>query len=143
MKDIYDVIIIGAGPAGMNAALYASRANMNTLMIEKECPGGKMMKTKVIDNYIGGSSTDAMKLASDMFAQSIKYGAKYKQGNVVSITNNIEKKEIVLANGEKISSKSLILAMGGKLSNDNFKYDNYLNKGARQNLLLFIFLSMF
>ena len=129
MKDIYDVIIIGAGPAGMNAALYASRANMNTLMIEKECPGGKMMKTKIIDNYIGGSSTDAMKLASDMFAQSIKYGAKYKQGNVVSILNKSDEKEIVLSSGEKISSKSLILATGGKLSNDNFKYDNYLNKG--------------
>lgn len=129
MQLIYDVIIIGAGPAGMNAALYASRANMATLMIEKECPGGKMMKTKIIDNYIGGSSTDAMKLASDMFAQSIKYGAKYKQGNVVSIVSNEEHKRVVLSNGEELISKTLILAMGGKLSSDTFKYDYYLNKG--------------
>jgi len=86
MNEIIDVVIIGAGPAGMNAALYASRANLSTIMIEKECPGGKMLKTKIIDNYIGGSS-DAMKLASDMFAQSIKFGAQYKQGNVVGIEN--------------------------------------------------------
>lgn len=129
MDGIYDVIIIGAGPAGMNAALYASRANMNTLMIEKECPGGKMMKTKIIDNYLGGSTNDAIKLASDMFAQSIKYGAKYKQGNVVSIESNKEYKKVVLSNGESQLAKSLILAMGGKLSNDTFKYDHYLNKG--------------
>lgn len=129
MNELYDVIIIGAGPAGMNAALYTSRANMKTLMIEKECPGGKMMKTKIIDNYIGSSSNDAMKLASDMFAQSIKYGAKYKQGNVVSIENDIEYKKVVLSNGETLTAKSLILAMGGKLSKDTFKYDNYLNKG--------------
>lgn len=129
MEQLYDVIIIGAGPAGMNAALYASRANMKTLMIEKECPGGKMMKTKIIDNYIGGSSTDAMKLASDMFAQSIKYGAKYKQGNVISIEDKEEYKNIVLSNGERIATKSLILAMGGKLSKETFKYDFYLNKG--------------
>ena len=129
MEPSYDVIIIGAGPAGMNAALYASRANMSTLMIEKECPGGKMMKTKIIDNYIGGSSSDAMKLASDMFAQSIKYGAKYKQGNVVSIDNGDDYKKVVLSNGEIVLGKSLILAMGGKLSDKTFIYDNYLNKG--------------
>ena len=127
--NIYDVIIIGAGPAGMNAALYASRANLKTLMIEKECPGGKMLKTRVIDNYIGGSSTDAMKLASDMFAQSIKYGAKYKQGNVVSIELNKDYKTVVLSTGEQIMAKSLILAIGGKISDKGFKYDKYLNKG--------------
>ena len=129
MNDIYDVIIIGAGPAGMNAALYTSRANLKTIMIEKECPGGKMMKTKVIENYIGASSTDAMKLASDMFAQSIKYGAKYKQGNVVSLEDNREYKKVILSNGEEILGHSLILAIGGKISDKGFKYDNYLNKG--------------
>lgn len=129
MNDIYDVIIIGAGPAGMNAALYTSRANLKTIMIEKECPGGKMMKTKVIENYIGASSTDAMKLASDMFAQSIKYGAKYKQGNVVSLEDNKEYKKVILSNGEEILGHSLILAIGGKISDKGFKYDNYLNKG--------------
>ena len=129
MKNNYDVIIVGAGPAGMNAALYASRANMKTLMIEKDCPGGKMMKTKVIDNYIGGISINAQELASSMFAQSIQYGAKYKQGNVVSIEEEAGYKKVILSDGEVYYSKALILAVGGKLNKETFKYDNYLNKG--------------
>jgi thioredoxin reductase (NADPH) len=129
MEMIYDVIVIGAGPAGMNAAFYASRANMKTLIIEKECPGGKMMKTKVIDNYIGGSTQNAMELASNMFSQAIQYGAKYKQGNVVSIVEDSLNKKVILSNGEEFFARALILAVGGKLSSETFKYDHYLNKG--------------
>lgn len=128
MDEIYDVLVIGAGPAGMNACMYASRANMKTIMIEKECPGGKMLKTKVIDNYIGSVDTDSFKLASDMFAQSIKYGAKYKQGNVVSIEDG-KIKRVVLSSKEEIRSKTIIIASGGKLAGENFKYDKYLNRG--------------
>ena len=126
--EILDCIIVGAGPAGMNAALYASRANLSTLMIEKECPGGKMLKTKIIDNYIGGSS-DAFKLSSDMFAMSIKYGAKYKQATVSNIENVENYKKITLSNGEILYSYALVLAIGGKLSQKSFKYDKFLNKG--------------
>lgn len=129
MDNIYDVVIVGAGPAGMNAALYASRANLKTIMIEKECPGGKMIKTKTIDNYIGGGSNDALELASNMFSQSIKYGAKYKQGNVVAIEMNNLNKKVILSSGEVVEGKTIILAIGGKLSNKNFEYDKYLNKG--------------
>ena len=129
MNNEFQVVIIGAGPAGMSAALYTSRANLSTLMIEKECPGGKMMKTKMIENYLGGSSTNAMELASNMFAQSIQFGAKYKQGNVVAINNYQEYKEVVLANGEIIKCKALVLAIGGKVSSTSFKYDKYLNRG--------------
>ena len=80
----------------MNAALYTSRANMKTLMIEKECPGGKMLKTKVIENYIGGNS-DSFKLSSDMFAQSIKFGAKYKiVVEFVEVSRIEEKKQALI-----------------------------------------------
>ena len=129
MDDIYDVIIVGAGPAGMNAALYASRANMKTLMIEKECPGGKMMKTKIIDNYIGGFSTDAMELATKMFSQSIQYGTKYKQDNVVAIEQAGEYKRVITTGEKSYLTKALILAVGGKLSSETFQYDYFLNKG--------------
>lgn len=112
----------------MSAALYTSRANLSTLMIEKECPGGKMLKTKLIENYIGGNA-DAMKLASDMFAQSIKFGAKYKQGNVVAIESVENYKKITLNSGEILYAYGLILAIGGKMSNKDFLYDKYLNKG--------------
>lgn len=55
-QKIYDVIIIGAGPAGMTAALYASRANLSTLMIERGIPGGQMANTEDIENYPGYDS---------------------------------------------------------------------------------------
>lgn len=129
MDTMYDIIIIGAGPAGMNAAFYASRANMKIMIIEKECPGGKMMKTKIIDNYIGGSSQNAMELASNMFSQAIQYGAKYKQGNAISIEEMDNYKKVILSNGEEFITRALILAVGGKLSDEGFKYDYYLNKG--------------
>lgn len=126
--EIFDCIIVGAGPAGMSAALYASRANLKTLMIEKECPGGKMLKTRTIDNYIGATS-DAFKLSSDMFAQSIKFGAKYKQGKVVNIEDVDNYKKVTLNNGEILYSYTIILAIGGKIVGKGFKYDHYLNKG--------------
>ena len=126
--ETYDVIVVGAGPAGMSAALYTSRANLKTLVIEKECPGGKMIKAKTIDNYIG-SESDPFKLASNMFSQVSKAGAKYVTGNVISIKLENKIKKVILSDGKEYNGKSIILAIGGKVTQNNFKYDYYLNKG--------------
>ncbi|MBR3891118.1 MAG: FAD-dependent oxidoreductase [Bacilli bacterium] len=126
--EIYDVIVVGAGPAGMSAALYTSRANLKTLVIEKECPGGKMIKAKKIDNYIG-SESDPFKLASNMFSQVSKAGAKYVTGNVISIKLENKIKKVILSDGKEYNGKSVIFAIGGKVGQNNFKYDYYLNKG--------------
>ena len=126
--ETYDVIVVGAGPAGMSAALYTSRANLKTLVIEKECPGGKMIKAKTIDNYIG-SESDPFKLASNMFSQVSKSGAKYVTGNVISIKLENKIKKVILSDGKEYNGKSVILAIGGKVTQNNFKYDYYLNKG--------------
>lgn len=126
--ETYDVIVVGAGPAGMSAALYTSRANLKTLVIEKECPGGKMIKAKTIDNYIG-SESDPFKLASNMFSQVSKSGAKYVTGNVISIKLENKIKKVTLSDGKEYNGKSVILAIGGKVTQNNFKYDYYLNKG--------------
>jgi len=128
MDELYDIVVIGAGPAGMSASLYGIRANKKVLIVEKECPGGKMLKAKEIDNYIGGS-TDPFKLASDMFSQVSKLGVKYVTGTVINISLKEDYKEITLQNSKKINAKTIILAIGGKVSNTNFKYDSYLNKG--------------
>ena len=126
--EIYDVIVVGAGPAGMSAALYTSRANLKTLVIEKECPGGKMITAKKIDNYIG-SESDPFKLASNMFSQVSKAGAKYVTGNVISIKLENKIKKVILSDGKEYNGKSVIFAIGGKVGQNNFKYDYYLNKG--------------
>lgn len=128
MDNVYDIIIVGSGPAGMSAGLYSARANMKTLVIEKECPGGKILKAKSIDNYIGGNS-DPFKLSSDMFSQMSKSGAKYITGTVISIVNEEKTKKVILSNGKEYWAKAIILAIGGKVSQTEFKYDYYLNKG--------------
>lgn len=84
-ESIYDVVIIGAGPGGMSAALYLSRSNLKVLMLEKGAPGGQILNTDVIENYIGASSTDAHELASTMYQQSVKFGAEYRYGDVTAI----------------------------------------------------------
>ena len=76
----YDVIIIGAGPAGMTAAVYASRAGLKTAMLEKAAPGGKMIKTFEIQNWPGIKEINGAELAYQMFEHSTHFGAEYLYG---------------------------------------------------------------
>lgn len=78
----YDVIIIGAGPAGMTAALYASRANLHTLMIEKGAPGGEVLNTAEVENYPGFSLISGPELAEHMYQGAMRFGAEHIYGDV-------------------------------------------------------------
>ena len=69
---IYDVIIAGAGPAGMTAAVYASRAEMNTLMLERGVPGGQMANTEDVENYPGFDHILGPDLSTKMFQHAQK-----------------------------------------------------------------------
>ena len=82
---IYDVIIIGSGPAGMSAGLYASRANLDTLIIERGLPGGQMLNTDTIENYIGAESVNAQELSNKMHEDSLAFGANYAYGNISEV----------------------------------------------------------
>ena len=84
-ETIYDVIIIGAGPAGMTAAVYASRANLKTLMLERGVPGGQMMNTEEVENYPGFEHILGPDLSTKMFTHAKKFGAEYKYGDVKEI----------------------------------------------------------
>lgn len=66
-RKIYDVVIIGAGPAGMTAAVYTSRANLSTLMIERGIPGGQMANTEEVENYPGFDTILGPELSTKMF----------------------------------------------------------------------------
>lgn len=92
----YDVIIIGSGPAGMNACLYATRSNLKTLVIEKNYPGGKVVKTNKIENFIGTQSIEGPDLALNMFKHAFSNGGVYEQGNVLDIIDYGKYKEVVL-----------------------------------------------
>ncbi len=74
-EKIYDVVIIGAGPAGMTAAVYASRANLSTLMLERGIPGGQMANTEDVENYPGYESILGPDLTNKMNEQAKKFGA--------------------------------------------------------------------
>lgn len=111
MGRISDLIIIGAGPAGMTAAVYATRAGLDTVMIEAGAPGGKLVKTYEISNWPGIKSTSGAQLASDMFDHSTSFGAEYVYGNVVEIKEG-ELKTVICDDGSTYSAKAVIVATG-------------------------------
>ncbi|MGX7106237.1 thioredoxin-disulfide reductase [Hutsoniella sourekii] len=77
-----DVIIVGAGPGGMTAALYASRANLETLVIEQGAPGGELLNTSEVENYPGFSAISGTELAMKMYDSSTAFGAEHTYGKV-------------------------------------------------------------
>ena len=111
MGRVSDLIIIGAGPAGMTAAVYASRAGLDTVMLEAGAPGGKLVKTYEISNWPGIKSTSGVDLAMNMFDHSTAFGASYEYGNVVSIKDG-ELKTVICEDGSEFSAKAVIVATG-------------------------------
>ena len=112
MKHIYDMIIIGGGPAGYTAALYASRAGLDTLIIEKMSVGGQMALTDIIDNYPGfNEGIDGFSLGMQMQAGAERFGAKTEYGEVLSVDLIPEIKKIVTDSGEYFS-RTVVIATG-------------------------------
>lgn len=81
----YDIVIVGAGPAGMTAAVYAARANMKTLLLDSLAPGGNIINTNEIANYIGTGVINGAELAIKMFEQVGEAGAEFDYKTVVGI----------------------------------------------------------
>ena len=114
MNEQYDVIIVGAGPAGLTAAIYASRANLKVLIIESEVNGGKLSKTYEIENYPGISSISGLELANQLTEHGQKFGAELISGEVVRIDDNNTSKTVVLKDGKELTTKTVIVATGTK-----------------------------
>lgn len=112
MERQYDLIIIGAGPAGMSAAIYGSRAGLSVAMLEMGAPGGKLVKTAEISNWPGIIETNGAKLASDMFEHSTTFGAEYLYGNVVNVEDHGEFKHVICDDGDIYKGKAIIVATG-------------------------------
>lgn len=112
-EKIYDVIIIGAGPAGMTAAVYTSRANLETLMIERGIPGGQMANTEEVENYPGFETILGPELSTKMFDHAKKFGAEYAYGDVKEIVDGEEFKT-VLAGSKEYKTKAIILSSGAE-----------------------------
>lgn len=109
-KEIYDVIIIGGGPAGLTAGLYASRRTLKTLVLSRDL-GGQAAITNDIENYPGVGLTDGLNLMKKFAEQTQKFGAEIKYGEVIEIQKEKDS-FIIKTNQDNFTSKSLILASG-------------------------------
>lgn len=112
-EKIYDVIIAGAGPAGMTAAVYTSRANLSTLMIERGIPGGQMANTEEVENYPGYESILGPDLSTKMFEHAKKFGAEYAYGDIKEIIDHGDYKTIV-AGSKQYKAYSIIITTGAE-----------------------------
>ncbi|MBO9129927.1 thioredoxin-disulfide reductase [Bacillus sp. 165] len=112
-EKVYDVIIIGAGPAGMTAAVYTSRANLSTLMIERGIPGGQMANTEEVENYPGYDHILGPELSTKMFDHAKKFGAEYAYGDIKEIIDGKEYKTVV-AGKKEFKARAVIIATGAE-----------------------------
>ncbi|HEX6593073.1 MAG TPA: thioredoxin-disulfide reductase [Bacillota bacterium] len=110
---MYDVIIAGAGPAGMTAAVYASRADLDTLMIERGVPGGQMANTEDVENYPGFDHILGPDLSNKMFDHAKKFGAEYAYGDISGVVDHGEYK-VVQAGDKEYKTRTLIIATGAQ-----------------------------
>ena len=112
MQHIFDMIIIGGGPAGYSAALYASRAGMDCVVLEKMSPGGQMALTDVIDNYPGfEAGVDGFDLGMKMQTQAERFGAKTEYAEVTDVDFTEKIKKVRTTAGEYLS-KTVVIATG-------------------------------
>lgn len=109
----YDVIIIGAGPGGLTAALYASRANLSVGILDRGIYGGQMNNTAEIENYPGFESIMGPDLSEKMYASSTRFGADFLYGSVDSIEVDGDKR-IVKTDEENYEAHVVIIATGSE-----------------------------
>ena len=110
---MYDVIVIGAGTAGMTAGIYARRAGKTVLIIEKKNYGGQIINTPEVENYPGISKVSGFTFANNLYNQTRELGAEFKFEEVIKIQNNSGYK-VVVTNKTKYQGKTVIIATGAK-----------------------------
>lgn len=112
MKNIYDLIIIGAGPSGLSAAIYAGRAKLRTLVVDKDEIGGQIKITSDVANYPGFLHVDGKELQQKMQQQAQGLGAKVITAEIVKVELQDDIKKIHTVSGEIYEALSVIIATG-------------------------------
>lgn len=111
----YDVIIVGAGPSGMTASIYAARANMKVLLLDKLAPGGQIINTNEIQNYTGVGTINGAELAYKMYEHTQELNVEFDYRTVVKIEDHGEEKTVICEEDNmQYTTKTVILATGTK-----------------------------
>ncbi|MDE5873815.1 MAG: FAD-dependent oxidoreductase, partial [Lachnospiraceae bacterium] len=112
---MYDLIIIGSGPSGLSAAVYAMRARLNALIIEKEAySGGQIVNTERVDNYLGMYGTSGFDLANAFRGHANSLGAQFMSGDVKGLEDAGTHKVVCLSDGKKLDTRSVLIATGAR-----------------------------
>lgn len=112
-EPVYDALIIGAGPAGLTAAMYCARAGLTCAVIERIAPGGQMALTEHVENYPGfNQSTSGYELSEIMASQATSFGAEIIYDGVLSVDFTQCPKKLFLASGRELASRTVIIATG-------------------------------
>lgn len=110
----FDLIVLGAGPAGLTSAIYGARGGLSVLVLENKAPGGQAAQTSVVENYPGVPDVNGFDLAFTMLNQAKAFGVKVKTGSVQNLTLDGDEKRVSLANGKEFSCSAIIVATGAK-----------------------------
>ena len=123
---MYDIIIVGAGIAGMTAAIYAKRAGKEVLLLDEVSYGGQIINSNSVENYPGFKSISGYELATSIFNQTQDFGVSFKMERVVNITESRE----VITNKNKYQARAIIIASGLRYRRlDVIGEDKFLGKG--------------
>lgn len=129
-KIIYDLIIVGAGPAGLGASIYSSRYKLNHLVIGEEV-GGQVIEASEIENWAGEKSISGKDLMDKFIDQTKSLGATIIEKSVEQVIKNENEFEVMISSGEKYFSKTIILALGMKPRKMNAKGEKeFIGKGV-------------
>jgi thioredoxin reductase (NADPH) len=109
----YDIVIIGGGPAGLSAGIYAMRAAMKTVLIEKGTPGGQMAINKGVENYPGFIDINGFELSDKFLEHAKAYGLEILREEAIAIEPGIDFHSVRLAEGRTLTSHAIILSPGG------------------------------
>jgi thioredoxin reductase (NADPH) len=110
----YEIIIVGAGPAGQTAALYAGRSRIPTLVLERGIPGGELWNTAEVEDYPGFEHIMGPELADRIQKHAEKFGAKFETAEVTSISLDGDDRVVATADGRQFRAPAVIVAAGGE-----------------------------
>ncbi|MGD0969841.1 MAG: thioredoxin-disulfide reductase [Desulfobaccales bacterium] len=111
--ELYDLIIVGGGPGGLSAGIYAMRAALKTVLIEKGLPGGQVNLTEAVENYPGFDKISGYDLSQKFLQHAQGYGLEVRQQEVAVVEPGLAFHSVRLANGDLLNCHAVILATGG------------------------------